>query len=407
MLDASLAWRSALVERLEVVSDLIVEVAGHLLPRDRVLHRLAVLSDDSEVLEPRGHAAAAPGQVRVVAVLAALARLALDADVERIGAQTLGRFALGRATPALTGHEPLTLAEILVLRAHSVAPRAVLAAPAALGLAPAAQALARALLLVHRPHLVERLLHGLEGPIALAALERLHPFHRVAAPVAAALAAEPLHLLEQLAELLRRDLVGSQAARQRLRLAIDHLVLAVREVRLEIRHAIRLLQHPEPLVALLHEAVEVRPLVRERGVLEDGRQVAGGAGAGAAGPLREVALLERRPLERVLGELTRRLLEHRRARPFLALFLGRRQEVRKAARRQRDRRRDGEHQAREDRQREQLAFTRDHALDDALTLEAFDARDGVADQRVDEPRPIGPVGPLERRGDSVMRSSRG
>src|SRR5207253_915366 len=404
MLDASLAWRSALVERLEVVSDLIVEVAGHLLPRDRVLHRLAVLSDDSEVLEPRGHAAAAPGQVRVVAVLAALARLALDADVERIGAQTLGRFALGRATPALTGHEPLTLAEILVLRAHSVAPRAVLAAPAALGLAPAAQALARPLLLVHRPHLVERLLHGFEGPIALAALERLHPFHRVAAPVAAALAAEPLHLLEELAELLRRDLVGSQAARQRLGLAIDHLVLAVREVRLEIRHAIGLLQHPEPLVALLHEAVEVGARIRERGVLEDGRQIAGRRGAATAGPLREVALLERRPLERVLGELTRRLLEHRRARPLLALFLGGRQEVRQAARRQRDRRRDGEHEAREDRQREQLAFTRDHALDDALELEAFDARDGVADQRVDEPRPVGPVGPLQGGGDSVVEA---
>src|SRR5205807_338475 len=116
MLDASLAWRSALVERLEVVSDLIVEVAGHLLPRDRVLHRLAVLSDDSEVLKPRGHAAAAPGQVRVLAFLAALARLPLDADVEGIGAQTLGRFALGRAAPAVAGHESLTLAEIAPLR---------------------------------------------------------------------------------------------------------------------------------------------------------------------------------------------------------------------------------------------------------------------------------------------------
>src|SRR5207245_109136 len=134
----------ALVEWLEVVSDLIVEVAGLMLPRDRALHRLAVLSDDSEVLNPRGHAAAAPGQVRVVAFLAALARLALDADVERIGAQTLGRFALGRAAPALAGHEPLTLAEILVFRARAVAPRAVLAAPAPLGLPPAPPALARA-----------------------------------------------------------------------------------------------------------------------------------------------------------------------------------------------------------------------------------------------------------------------
>src|SRR5438105_15757243 len=125
MLDASLAWRSALVERLEVVSDLIVEVAGHLLPRDRVLHRLAVLSDDSEVLEPRGHAAAAPGQIRVVAFLAALPRLALDAHVEGIGAQALGRLALGVAAPAFARHQPLALAEILIVRAHPVAPSAI------------------------------------------------------------------------------------------------------------------------------------------------------------------------------------------------------------------------------------------------------------------------------------------
>src|SRR5437899_11585493 len=133
MLDASPAWRSALVERLEVVSDLIVEVARHLLPRDRVLHRLAVLSDDSEVLKPRGHAAAAPGQGRVVAFLAALARLALDAEVERIVTHTLGRVVLGRAAPSFAWYEPLTLPHIHVLRARAVAPRPVLAAPPVLG----------------------------------------------------------------------------------------------------------------------------------------------------------------------------------------------------------------------------------------------------------------------------------
>src|SRR4029434_186522 len=178
----------------EVVADLIVEVAGHLLPRDRVLHLLAVLSDDSEILQARGHAAAAPGQIGVVPFLAALARLALDAHVEGIAAQALRRLALRVVAPALARHQPLTLAEVLVLRAHPLAARAILPARATLGLAAAAQALAAALRLVHRPHLVERLLHGLQGAITLAALERLHALHRVAAPVGAALAAHALPL---------------------------------------------------------------------------------------------------------------------------------------------------------------------------------------------------------------------
>src|SRR5215475_12441395 len=92
------AWRVAgircsvlsFVERLEVAPDLIVEVAWDLLPRDRVLHRLPVLADDPEVLEARGHAAAASGQVGVVAILAAAARLALDADVVGRAPQSLG-----------------------------------------------------------------------------------------------------------------------------------------------------------------------------------------------------------------------------------------------------------------------------------------------------------------------------
>src|SRR5258705_4593945 len=401
-----LSVRSALVERLEVVADLIVEVARHLLTRDRVLHRLAVLADDAEVLKARGHGAAPSGQVGIVAVLAALPRLPLHAHVERVGAEALGGLALRVPAPAFAGHEPLAFAEILVLWTHAVAACAVFASPAALGLAPAAQALAGALRLVHRAHLVERFLHRLHGPIALAALERLHAFHGVAAPVATALATEALHLLEELTQLLGRDLIRAEAAGQRLRLAVDHLVLAVREVRLEIRHAVRLLEHAEPLVALLHEAVEVGARVGERGVLEDRRQIAGGRGAAAAGTLGEVALLEGRPLERVLGELARRFLEHGRARPLLALLFGGGQEIGQPARRQRNRRHDHQDQGREHREEQKLTFTRNDALDHALDLQALDPRDGVCDQRVDERRAVRTVGPLERRRDTVVQTER-
>src|SRR5438034_14421 len=62
-----------LVERLEIISDLPVEVPGHLLARQRVLHLLPVLTDDAEIAQPRGHLAAAARHVRVVPILAALA----------------------------------------------------------------------------------------------------------------------------------------------------------------------------------------------------------------------------------------------------------------------------------------------------------------------------------------------
>src|SRR5258705_8135290 len=91
------------VERLEVVLDLRVEVARHRLAGDRVLHHLAVLADDPEVLQARAHLAAPPRQVRVVAVLAPAPRLTLDADVVGIGAQAAGSLALGRAAAALPG----------------------------------------------------------------------------------------------------------------------------------------------------------------------------------------------------------------------------------------------------------------------------------------------------------------
>src|SRR5207247_9471144 len=89
--------------------------------------------------------------------------------------------------------------EILVLGPVTLPAPGVVAPPgAALVLTAAAQALPRALRLLHRTHLVEGALHGLEGTVRLPALERLDPLGPVAAPVTA-LAPEPLHRVEQLA----------------------------------------------------------------------------------------------------------------------------------------------------------------------------------------------------------------
>src|SRR5213592_5031849 len=99
----------ALVERLEVVPDLVVIVARHLLARDRVLHHLAVLPDDPEVHEARRHLACPAGEVRVVALLLAATRFALDADVVRTGAEPSRRVALRHGAPSLARQEPLAL----------------------------------------------------------------------------------------------------------------------------------------------------------------------------------------------------------------------------------------------------------------------------------------------------------
>src|SRR5262249_19793095 len=152
------------------------------------------------------------------------------ADVVGRGAKALGRLALGRVAPTPAGHEPFTLAEVLVFRTRAVATSPVAPAAAAIALAPPAQVFPRPLRFVHRPHLVESPLHRVGGAVWLASLDRLHAFHRAAAPVVAAFSAEPLHLLEELTQLLRRDLVRPQAAGQRLRFAEHHLVLVVREV---------------------------------------------------------------------------------------------------------------------------------------------------------------------------------
>src|SRR3989441_3527409 len=204
----------------------------------------------------------------------------------------------GMVLRPLPGRNP-SPSQVLVLRpvaALAAAPSAVTPPCASLALTAAAQPLPRPLRLLHRTHLVERALHGLEGTVRLPALERLHPLARVPTPVAA-LAPEALHLVEQLAQLLGRD-VRRKPAQQRLGLFEDHLVLRAREVRPEIRQPIHLLQRLKPLVALLQEAVEVGPLARQRGVLEDRREVARGRPATRATALGEVALLERWAFER-------------------------------------------------------------------------------------------------------------
>src|SRR6185436_16436071 len=107
----------------------------------------------------------------------------------------------------------------------------------------------------------------------------------------------------------------------------------------QIGQPIRLLQELEPLVALLEEALEVRPLRRQRGVLEHGRKVPAHGGAGAAGAAGKLALLERGRLEAVLGGRTRALVGEGGPGSLLRLLLlGARREVGQPPRGYRDRR---------------------------------------------------------------------
>src|SRR6185369_4609334 len=199
-----------LVQRLEVLLDLALEVARHLLARDGFLHHLPVLPEHSHVLHARGHLRAAPHHVGVDALLASGPRLALHAHVEGAAAQARGGIALGRPALAASGQQALALGEVaLVARTAALLPRALVAAPGApaLALATALQALAVAPALLHRAHLVQRALHGLHGLVGVA--------RPVALPLAPVLAAESLHLAQELAQLLGGDLlVGVEAAPQ-------------------------------------------------------------------------------------------------------------------------------------------------------------------------------------------------
>src|SRR2546430_5693337 len=82
---------------------------------------------------------------------------------------------------------------------RAAGPALAAAAAAPLVLATAAEAFAVATLFLHRAELVERTLHGLHGPIALSPLERLHALVEVSLIVRVALAAEALHLAQELA----------------------------------------------------------------------------------------------------------------------------------------------------------------------------------------------------------------
>src|SRR5262249_28941045 len=152
-------------------------------------------------------------------------------DVVGICPQSLRGLSLGVLALALAGQQALALAKVLIVGAAATAPAAItIGAAAALGLATAAQVLAGALLVLHRAKLVERFLHGLARPILLSVREGFHPLRHLGTEITAPFAAEPLHLLEEFLELLRRDLVGTETTRQRLRLLEDHLVLARGEV---------------------------------------------------------------------------------------------------------------------------------------------------------------------------------
>src|SRR3990172_11017685 len=288
-----------LIQRLEVLLHLPLEVARHLLPGDGFLHHLLVLPGDAKVLQPGGHRAAPPDHVRIEPVLLAGPRLALDADVVGRAAQPPRRIALGRAALAAPRQEPLTLGEVAVV-ARPLLPAAAVASalPAPLVLAPATQPLAVPALALHAPHLGQRALHGRHGLVGLPALEGIHTVEDVAAPVVGtALAPEALHLLEQLAELVRRD-AGIESPAQGLGFLEDDAALALGEVALQVRQPVDLLQHADALVALLEEGVEVGRPPAQRRVLEHGREIARGARSAGADPGHQVALLDVGPPDR-------------------------------------------------------------------------------------------------------------
>src|ERR1700730_5346226 len=337
-----------LVQRLEVLLHLGLEVARHLLARDGLLHHLPVLAEHAHVLQARRHLRPATHHVGVDALLAARPRLALHPHVERAAPQPRGGIALRRAALAATRQQALALREIAL-----VAPPALLAAAAlvaalaapALALAPALEPLAVAAALLHRAHLVERALHRLHRLVGLPALERLHALVGVARPVAltlpAVLAPEPLHLAQQLAQLLGRDLlVGVEPAAQGLGLLEHHARLALGEVALEIGQALERVQHAEALVTLLEEGVEVGRTPAQGGVLEHRGQVAGLALSPAAQARAQVALLHVGALHRIApgGLLAVRLLGLPAAvgRGLLLLLVARHREVGQATLRERN-----------------------------------------------------------------------
>src|SRR5215475_1613842 len=153
-------------------------------------------------------------------------------------------------------------------------PALALAPAPPLVLSTAAEPLAVAALLLHGAQLVERALHGLHGAIALPLLQGLHAFAEIARVARVALAPQPLHLLQELAQLVGRELLALESSAQGLGLLENHALLALGEVALEVGQPVELLEHANALVALLEEGVEVGSLPRDGGVLEDRGEVA-------------------------------------------------------------------------------------------------------------------------------------
>src|SRR5437867_29727 len=292
----SVATALSLVQCLEVLLDLRLEVAGHLLAGDGLLHHLPVLPEDAQVLQARRHVGAASDHVGVEPLLAPGPRLALDAHVVGVGPQALGRITLGVGALPAAREETFALREVALVTRPSRLPAPAIPpalSTAALALAPPTEALPVPALLFHGAHLGQRALHRLQRLVGLSALERLHALGDVSAPVvgSATLAPEPLHLVQQLTKLLRRDLARVHPAPQGFGPLEDHVRLPLGIVLLEIRQPVDLLQHPDALVALLQAGVEVGRLPAERGVLEDRREVAGLALPPRAQAGDEVALL--------------------------------------------------------------------------------------------------------------------
>src|SRR5262245_24583462 len=275
---ATRAICSAFLERLEVVPHLTAVVERDGLLRQSLLHHLAVLRHDAHRRQPGGVLRPLAQHVRVVGLPAALPHLSLDTDVERILAEAVRGITPPAGIRALPGQGPLSLAEVrLVLPPPAGAPLAVTAAPA---VTPALEPLAAALTLLLRPHLLESPLHRLHRLRHLPLIQRLGALHHVLAPVTLAAAtaprapSHPVHLVEELPQLLRRHLARVHAREEAPRLAEHHLVLALCEVSLELGQAVDALEEPNAVIALLQEAREIRPLRGHVRVLEGSGQVA-------------------------------------------------------------------------------------------------------------------------------------
>src|SRR5262249_28630156 len=173
----------------------------------------------------------------------------------------------------LAGQRAFTLRPVSLVARRASLPAVALARTPPLVLPPAAKALAVSSLLLHGTQLVERALHGLHGPIALSLVQRLPTFAEVSGVAWVALATETLHLLQELAQLVGRELLALEAAAQSLRFLEDHALLVLGEVALEVREPVDLLQHANAFVALLEEGVEIRRLSCDGSVLEDCREI--------------------------------------------------------------------------------------------------------------------------------------